>query len=621
LPVWGGVFYLNGNKNYIKINGFRINGLSNPTTTQEYGIRVDSANHIQITNNLIAHTGNSGIYVNPGDNILIDNNEVSYPSQNLSNSQEGVSCSYLSNSTISNNKVHHGGWEGIDTKHTVSNVNIFGNELWGMKRVSIYVDGFGDTIDTVNVYNNIIHDHVAGDGIRIGNEQGGADTNINIYNNIIYNLVTYDHGINVTSYHTSGSTPTFSNIAIFNNTLHSIVGGGVNIEAGSGIVVSNNILSNTGSYGVKMTPAGQTSNNLFYGISASGTNAVTGDPAFANAVANDFHLQSNSLAIDHGTSNNAPTMDIDLQPRPQGASVDMGAYEYSNLDTIPPSTPMNLVASAPTSSTVNLSWSVSTDNVGVAGYRIYRNGTEVGTSTVASFADTSVAGGTAYAYTIIASDVTGNLSAFSNTATVNVPAPAPLVNITSYYTGNITANSATINWTTNLSSTGVVSYGTSPNNLGSHVSVNSSATSQLVQLTELAPNTIYYYNINVSSGAASALSTTASFKTAASLPDVIVTWSSYASGVFKCTVKNQGAAATPAGVVIGVGYSVDGVWRTWGAVPGPLAAGASVTIGTNGAAYTIPRGTHKITAYADDVNRFAESNETNNTLTNSITVK
>jgi len=109
--------------------------------------------------------------------------------------------------------------------------------------------------------------------------------------------------------------------------------------------------------------------------------------------------------------------------------------------------------------------------------------------------------------------------------------------------------------------------------------------------------------------------------TGPSLPDVIVTSLSYASGVFTSTVKNQGTAATPAGIAIGVGYSVDGVFRTWGAVSAPpLAAGASATVGTNGGPYTIPNGTHTITAHVDDVNRFAESNETNNLLSQSITI-
>jgi YVTN family beta-propeller protein len=104
------------------------------------------------------------------------------------------------------------------------------------------------------------------------------------------------------------------------------------------------------------------------------------------------------------------------------------------------------------------------------------------------------------------------------------------------------------------------------------------------------------------------------------LPDVVVTSLTYAGGVFKATVKNQGTAATPAGVFIGVGYRVNGVFKTWGGINGPLAPGASVTIGTNGGLYVIPNGTPTIEAYVDDANRFAESDETNNKLAQTITV-
>jgi hypothetical protein len=106
----------------------------------------------------------------------------------------------------------------------------------------------------------------------------------------------------------------------------------------------------------------------------------------------------------------------------------------------------------------------------------------------------------------------------------------------------------------------------------------------------------------------------------APLPDVVVTSLSYANGVFTSTVKNRGTGATPSGIGIGVGYWVDGAQRTWGAVTGPLAAGASVTIGTGGGAYTIPTGRHTIKAWVDDVNRFAESNEINNQFSRSIAV-
>jgi len=103
-------------------------------------------------------------------------------------------------------------------------------------------------------------------------------------------------------------------------------------------------------------------------------------------------------------------------------------------------------------------------------------------------------------------------------------------------------------------------------------------------------------------------------------PDLIVTQVSYSHGIFKATVKNQGSTATPTGVVIGVGYSVDGHNKTWGDTSTPLAPGQSVEIGTKGGFYAIPSGTHTIKAYVDDVNRMAESNETNNQLSQSITV-
>ena len=111
------------------------------------------------------------------------------------------------------------------------------------------------------------------------------------------------------------------------------------------------------------------------------------------------------------------------------------------------------------------------------------------------------------------------------------------------------------------------------------------------------------------------------------LPDVVVTALNYNQNThtFSAVVKNQGKVATPADKVIGVGYFVDGIQRTWGNVTSPLAAGASVTIGTSllgaqAGPYTIANGTHNIRAWVDDVNRFPEANENNNDLTKAITI-
>ncbi len=122
-------------------------------------------------------------------------------------------------------------------------------------------------------------------------------------------------------------------------------------------------------------------------------------------------------------------------------------------------------------------------------------------------------------------------------------------------------------------------------------------------------------------GTSNAVTVTVSNTVTPALPDVVVTSLTYSNGVFTSTVKNQGSVATPSGIIIGVGYAVDGVFKTYGSkTTGTIAPGTSVTIGTSGAKYIIPNGTHTIRANADDAKRFTESDETNNTLSQTITV-
>ena len=91
-------------------------------------------------------------------------------------------------------------------------------------------------------------------------------------------------------------------------------------------------------------------------------------------------------------------------------------------DTTPPSTPANLSVTGVTSSSASLSWSPSTDNVGVAGYRVYRNGTQVGTTAGTSFTDTGLSPSTRYMYTVAAYDAAGNVSSQSSGATATTAA-------------------------------------------------------------------------------------------------------------------------------------------------------------------------------------------------------
>lgn len=89
---------------------------------------------------------------------------------------------------------------------------------------------------------------------------------------------------------------------------------------------------------------------------------------------------------------------------------------------------------------------------------------------------------------------------------------------------------------------------------------------------------------------------------------------------FITVVRNQGDSSTPAGTVIGVGYFIDGQYVTYGYSDSPLDPGASTTILSQGGSWTAVAGSHELIAFVDDVNRFQESNEDNNTLSTNFTV-
>ncbi len=109
-------------------------------------------------------------------------------------------------------------------------------------------------------------------------------------------------------------------------------------------------------------------------------------------------------------------------------------------DTQAPSVPTGLSATAASSTQINLAWAASTDNVGVAGYNIYRNGstTPTGTTITNSFSDTGLTPSTTYQYTVAAYDAASNTSTQSTNVSATTSAPG---------TGSGTTKTLTINAT------------------------------------------------------------------------------------------------------------------------------------------------------------------------------
>lgn len=91
-------------------------------------------------------------------------------------------------------------------------------------------------------------------------------------------------------------------------------------------------------------------------------------------------------------------------------------------DTAAPSAPTGLTASAITSTGFTLTWTASTDNVGVTGYDVYRGTTLAGSVTGLTASITGLTASTAYSMTVKAKDAAGNISAASTALSVTTGA-------------------------------------------------------------------------------------------------------------------------------------------------------------------------------------------------------
>lgn len=78
-------------------------------------------------------------------------------------------------------------------------------------------------------------------------------------------------------------------------------------------------------------------------------------------------------------------------------------------DTQRPTIPTQLKAAA-SGTTVTLSWAASSDNVGVTGYHVLRNGTRIATTPNLQYTDAGLTAGTSYTYRVAARDAAGNVS-------------------------------------------------------------------------------------------------------------------------------------------------------------------------------------------------------------------
>ncbi|TNH30779.1 glycosyl hydrolase [Micromonospora orduensis] len=404
---------------------------------------------------------------------------------------------------------------------------------------------------------------------------------------------------------------------------------------------------------------GSTNGSSFTTLKASA--GYTFDPATGNTATVSFTAASTRYVRVQVTGNTG-------WPAAQFSEVEVYGATGST-DTQAPSVPGNLGYTQPASGQVRLTWSASTDNVGVTGYDVYANGAlrgSVSGSTV-TYTDSQPDSATV-SYYVRARDAAGNQSANSNTVTrtgtgnpptgSNLAVGKPITasgyvhtfvatnandnNVATYWEGNGNPSTLTVQLGANASLSQIVlklnpdsAWGTRTQNITVQGRDQVSST-----FTTLVGAANYTFNpgsgntvtIPVSGAAADVRLSIASntgapagqvaelqvFGTPAPNPDLTVTGMSFSpsapvetsSITLSATVRNAGSAASGATTV----NFYLGSTRVGTASVGGLAAGASTTV--NASIGTRDAGSYPLSAKVDESNTVVEQDDTNNSYTN-----
>ncbi|HSX31874.1 MAG TPA: Ig-like domain-containing protein, partial [Candidatus Saccharimonadales bacterium] len=181
--------------------------------------------------------------------------------------------------------------------------------------------------------------------------------------------------------------------------------------------------------------------------------------------------------------------------------VDSFNVSVENGDKQAPSVPSGLTATATAYNAVTVSWKASTDNTGVKGYTVYRDGLPIADlGNVTSFKDAGLMANTTYAYKVLSFDANGNKSALTNA--VNVKTPQPPFNDTEKPT-KPTALVATkesqtqinLKWAASTDNVGVTKYDVYRSTGDGTGSVIGSSTSTSYGDTNLTADTEYTYYV------------------------------------------------------------------------------------------------------------------------------
>jgi parallel beta-helix repeat protein len=303
------------------------------------------------------------------------------------------------------------------------------------------------------------------------------------------------HGIQITKASTSASQPSkkSNDNVIVGNTIDNAGQDGINLNSGDRNLITGNTILNSSN-----TTTSQDGIDI-----ASSDSILCDDNIVESNTASDnqaIKTQRYGLSISSANCHRTVVGSNNFAGNRVGEIRDLGTGTIytTGTDNVPPSVPTGLKTTLVAHNQVNLSWNASTDNVGVTGYTIYRNGATIGTvnGATTTFQDSTVNPNTAYAYTVEAFDAATNNSGQSAPLQVTTP-PLPQDSQPPSVPANLRTTSIThsvvaLVWDASTDNVGVTSYTIYRDDLPL-ASVNGAATTY--QDSTVAAGTPYSYTV------------------------------------------------------------------------------------------------------------------------------
>ena len=224
---------------------------------------------------------------------------------------------------IYSNRARHGGGVGVSAYDgEITQCNIYANTNY---------DGSGNQLSFWSgapvIKNCVIRESNNG-GRTVVEFRNGSTAR---FENVL--IVSDNSGEHAVFYSWEVSNPFLTNVTVVNTS--GSTGKLLILGTPSHFTISNSIV-----LGFTLTSArGITAQYSRFDNQMDGTGNIVSDPLFVDPASENYHLQAGSPCMDSGTSEGAPSTDIDGTPRPQGAGYDMGAYEAYLPVSLTPYTP------------------------------------------------------------------------------------------------------------------------------------------------------------------------------------------------------------------------------------------------------------------------------------------